>query len=298
MKTEVVAPAKVNLSLEVRGRRKDGFHELRSLAVAVSLRDRLVVRWKRPLSGGHGSSSSLHVTFAPGLFFPPRQRLRAAELFSGPRHSLASAWRWWKKNRGEIPGRWDVEVEKNIPLAAGLGGGTADAAAFLKVLADWIQGPLPSGDFVEELGSDMAFCLHGGPGWILGRGERVEPARLWKPLALCLLKPPGEMASKNAYAALDVGPCPSGRQKPPSSGLISLEDVWEKGGSPFWAPAVEDHPEIETLAHDLRVQEAQYVSITGSGPTLFGVFSSLTEARRAARVFRERGHWSCAVTVF
>lgn len=291
---EIEAPAKVNLYLEVGGRRDDGYHDLCSLAVSVSLFDRLVIR-KKP---GHGG---LKTRFLPGPFFPKRQITKLEALVQGEDHSLAKAWKWWSKHREKPLGAWEVQVIKNIPLGAGLAGGTTDGAALLKALRSEMEQSLPKGDFVEALGSDMAFCLHGGPAWILGRGERIEKAslpdlELPQGLPLCLAAPPSEVSSRRAYERISSERC-SFFHNFRTLGLISLEELWEKEVSPFWWLALREHSEVASLAREMTATGARHVSITGSGPTLFGVFDTKEGAQVAKECLRRKGFWACDVGV-
>src|SRR5438045_753982 len=175
------APAKVNLFLEVVGKRPDGFHELRTLMAAVSLYDTL--------------------TFAPAPPGPIRLSCPGVPLSTGPENLVVRAAEALRRYAGTDAGA-DVVLTKRIPLAAGLAGGSTDAAATLVGLNRlWGLGlsraelmPLAAG-----LGSDVAFFLAPPCAWCTGRGEVVEPWPLGARLHLVLVAPPFGLGTADVY---------------------------------------------------------------------------------------------------
>src|SRR5437868_14004366 len=162
----LLAPAKVNLFLEVLGQRPDGFHELETLMVAVDLCDRLEFR--------PDDSGALTLTCDdPGLTCGPDNLvLKAAEQLR----------RSTKETRGAR-----IHLEKRIPMQAGLGGGWSDAAATLKGLNQLWRLGLADAELARlgaEVGSDVAFFFSPGAAWCTGRGEKVEPVTLGRTLDL------------------------------------------------------------------------------------------------------------------
>src|SRR5690348_15496538 len=168
----VRAPAKVNLFLEVLAQRIDGYHELATLMTAVSLYDTL--EFTEEPSG----ATRLHGDHPPHSTGPENLICRAVDLVR--RHS-------------GHPGGVDVRLWKRIPMAAGLAGGSSDAAATLAGLnrlwrLGWDREKLAQ--FGAELGSEVAFFFAAPAAWCTGRGERIEPLRLGRPLDFGLVSPP------------------------------------------------------------------------------------------------------------
>ena len=171
------APAKINLSLRVLGRRADGFHEIETLIVPLSLADELEIDWQPEGSASTGIELECSDPTLPTG--PENLAYRAAELF---RREVAP----------DLP-PVRILLTKQVPHGAGLGGGSSDAATVLMVL-DRLAGthlpPARLNTLAAELGSDVPFFLAGGPAFCRGRGELVEPAVFRARLPLLLLKPP------------------------------------------------------------------------------------------------------------
>ena len=160
-----LAPAKVNLTLAVLGTRPDGFHDLHSVMVPLDLADRLSLSVLPP-----GVGDSLHVDgFDPG---PAEDNLVLRAIAVARRHARAAS------GLAEAPPPLAARLEKGIPIAAGLAGGSSDAAAAAEAaLEAWGVDPGADGRaaIAAELGSDVPFFLAGGPALVEGRGERVTP---------------------------------------------------------------------------------------------------------------------------
>jgi 4-diphosphocytidyl-2-C-methyl-D-erythritol kinase len=267
------APAKVNLVLRVGPRRPDGFHELATLMVPLDLADDVVVRAAR----GRRGRVSCRVPGRPELDGPANLAARAAEAF---------------RKRFGVADRVDLTVEKRVPVTAGLGGGSSDAAAVLRALAriyaiDDREALLAVG---LEIGSDVPFFLGRGPAWARGRGERLVPADV-APQHLVLLYPRDEelaIRAADAYRWLDEArghragcvpiPAPRWSKFTPRSAQNDLE-----------GPCFARHPLLRALTDRLVGQGAKAAILSGSGPTVFGVFNDRAAARRAALLSREAG---------
>src|SRR5262249_32201867 len=178
----VWAPAKVNLYLELHGKRADGYHELTTLMVAVRLYDTLVMK----------ESDGLRLSCS------------ATELSSGPDNLVLRAARLLQKETGCERGAV-IRLIKRIPLAAGLAGGSTDAAATLAGLnCLWRLGLDRSrlADLAAQLGSDVPFFLYGPAAWCTGRGERVEPLTLGGALHFVLVCPRTGLSTAAVYGAV------------------------------------------------------------------------------------------------
>lgn len=268
---EAEAFAKVNLSLRLRARDASGYHPLRSLVQSVDWADRLA------LEGAE--SDSFVVTGLPA-----------------PADESNLAWRALEAVRAVALQRAPVALalEKRIPISAGLGGGSADAAATLALAAGRFG--LSAAErmaLAPGLGSDVSFCLAGGTAWMEGYGERVTsvppPAGFW----LAVVVPPFEISTGAAYARWDAlegpeGPAVEGRDLPP--GLRPYEPL----GNDLVPAARSLAPGLGDWAADLQRRWGRAVLMSGSGPSLFAFFPTASEAAGAAAVVSgARGARAC-----
>jgi 4-diphosphocytidyl-2-C-methyl-D-erythritol kinase len=267
------APAKVNLVLRVGPRRPDGFHELATLMVPLDLADDVVVRAAR----GRRGKVTCRVPGRPELDGAQNLAARAAEAF---------------RERFGVTDRVDLTVEKRVPVTAGLGGGSSDAAAVLRALAriyaiDDREALLAVG---LGVGSDVPFFLGRGPAWARGRGERLLAAEV-APQHLVLVYPrDAELAIRaaDAYRWLDEA-------RGDRAGCVPTPALPRSRFNPRSAqndlqgPCFARHPRLLALADRLVGQGAKASIMSGSGPTVFGVFDGRAAARRAAMLTREAG---------
>jgi 4-diphosphocytidyl-2-C-methyl-D-erythritol kinase len=274
------APAKVNLTLRVTGRRSDGYHLLDSLVVFAGVGDRLTVAPEAALS--------LTVTgpFGAGLAAEPDNLvLRAAR-------ALATA-------AGILP-RGALTLEKNLPVASGIGGGSADAAAALRLLAR-LWGLSPPEGMLEALalglGADVPVCLARRPVRMAGIGEVLAPVPALPPLGIVLVNP-GVACSTAAIfrARATAGAGFSAADALPPAALFatpaSLAAALAASGNDLEAPAITVAPAIASVLTALRAQpDCLLARMSGSGATCFGLFSDAAAAARAARALPGEGWW-------
>jgi 4-diphosphocytidyl-2-C-methyl-D-erythritol kinase len=231
--------AKLNLSLTIVGRRADGYHELLSVAQTIDLADEIDVRCR-----------TRGVLLESDLGLPVDEDLagRAATL-------LLST-----KGRG---GGAEIRIRKRIPVGAGLGGGSSDAAAVLWSLDRLIPPRLPKEDLLSlaaRLGSDVPLFLTGGRTRIAGRGERVTPLRSGKEERFVLLVPPIACATAEVYARFDQLPLASRPAQPPL-GWNDLEGA-----------ALGLYPELARYREAVASLGAIYHGMSGAGSAFFAVF--------------------------
>jgi 4-diphosphocytidyl-2-C-methyl-D-erythritol kinase len=269
------AHAKINLSLRVGPRRPDGFHELRTVYQTLALHDVLLV------------------TRRPGPF---ALSCTSAEVPTDASNLVARAARavWRSLGRRGEPKDVSIVLRKRIPTQAGLGGGSADAAAALVALDRvWSAklGEQALRDLAAALGSDVPFFLVGGTALGLGRGEVVEPLPDAPPRPVLILRPEVGVSTAEAYGWLDAD---SGG---PQAG------AWA-GESPTWpgpvindleAPVVSRRPAIGVARQALVEAGALTAGMTGSGSAVFGVFETRAQARVALGVLARRG-WRAILT--
>jgi 4-diphosphocytidyl-2-C-methyl-D-erythritol kinase len=278
-----LAPAKINLDLHVTGRRSDGYHELDSLTAFAAFGDRLVLHEHDRLA--------LEVVgpFAGALAAEPDNLvLRAA------RHLAACAGR---------AAAVRIVLDKRIPVAAGLGGGSADAAAALRGLSRLWRLDLAPGDLAglaAGLGADLPVCLAACTARMRGIGERLEPWDGLPPLAVLLVNPDAPLATAAVFGALEaIGPRTERAWPPPceQDGFLA----WLRAGANHLeAPARRILPQIGDVLALLAAQEGCALArMSGSGATCFGLFAAAA-ARDAATVAIGRarpGWWLAASTI-
>ncbi len=254
--------AKINLTLQVLGRRPDGYHDLRSTFLRIGLTDRL-----RFSPGGADGSDRLTVGGLPGV--PTRDNLVQRTL-DAIRVRLGV----------ELPAL-DITLEKGIPAAAGLGGGSSDAASALKLAqACWGIGlsEVAQLTLAAELGSDVPFFVSGATAAIVeGRGERVSPLP-GVPVELCVLlvTPPFRLSTADVFARYDeLPPAPSSSQLPDvdTDRLVESADRL-RDANDLWAAAASLEPSLATLRGELEERTGRPWLMSGSGPTLFALYPS------------------------
>jgi 4-diphosphocytidyl-2-C-methyl-D-erythritol kinase len=271
MAVEVFAPAKVNLTLHVTGRRADGYHDLDSLVVFVDAGDRVVA----------APAPMLRLTIdgpqAAGLSDGDDNLvLRAARLIGGP----AAA----------------IRLQKVLPVASGIGGGSADAAATLKALAALGPLALPRPEALLHLGADVPVCLHGRPCRMTGSGGSLAPLPGPLPPAVLVLANAGvSLATSAVFAALDR------RDRAPMPPVLPLlRDFDALAGflaaqrNDLEPPAMALAPVIADTRAALAAQPGcRLARMSGSGATCFGLFADATAASRAARTLAraQPGWW-------
>ena len=266
----VQTPAKVNLFLEVLGRRPVGYHELASLMLTVGLYDSLEVR--ETDSGAVRLECDL-----PGLSVGPDNLVcRAAELI---------------RSRFGVRSGVDVRLSKRIPTQAGLAGGSSDAAATLLGLdALWRLGQSREqlGALGAELGSDVTFFFFGPAAWCTGRGEIVEPVRPGRPLDLVLVCPPVGLSTASVFKALALsGETVDGEAFRQAFRAGDVEEIGRRLHNRLQGPAERLCPEVGHWLERLRQLAPAGAMMSGSGSTVFALARDADDAWRIARGLRE-----------
>jgi len=269
------APAKVNLTLRVLARRADGYHEISSLVVFADLGDRLTLTPGRELTltvGGPRAASAGGI--ADNLV------LKAARALSA-------------RLPGIVVGAF--ELEKNLPAAAGIGGGSADAAAALRLLAraNRLAGDDPRlYDAARLTGADVPVCLDPRPRLMSGIGDKLSPALNLPPLSAVLLNPGVAVPTKDVFAnwTANAGAAPplelAAVEK--SADGAALLELLGRDANDLEAPARKLAPVIGEAIAALRGSDGcRLARMSGSGATCFGVFDSMAAARAAASALRD-----------
>ena len=273
------APAKVNLYLHLRGRRADGYHLLDSLAVFPAIGDRLSVA----PGSAPGLSLEIDGPFGGGLAADPGNLvLRAARALAGA--------------QGRAPDA-ALRLEKNLPVASGIGGGSSDAAAALRLLSRLWGVAVPEG-LALGLGADVPVCLGAPePRCMAGIGERLSPAPLMPDFWIVLVHPGVAVATGAVFAAVERRTMPPD-PPPPEGGFTdfpALRDWLARCRNDLQPAAVSICPVIaEVLAalDSAELAEAPLARMSGSGATCFALHGREAEAlAQAARLRRSRPGW-------
>ena len=271
MTVEDFAPAKLNLALHVTGRRANGYHDLDSLVVFAGVGDRV--------SALPAPALTLSVT-GP----------EAAALAGEGDNLVLKAARVMAAGRGAA-----LTLDKVLPVASGIGGGSADAAAALRALARLWDCPTPDAAAVMALGADVPVCLAGQPARMSGLGERLAPVpALPGGLAVVLVNPRIALATPAVFAALERRDNPAMEPMPGAFRDAEALVVWlRRQRNDLEAPAIRLVPAIEAVLAALSVAGARLVRMSGSGATCFGLHDSVAGAETAAKTIaaREPGWW-------
>ncbi len=265
-----LARAKINLFLHVTGRRPDGYHCLHSLVVFTDLGDVLTVAPSEDLT------LSISGPFADDLACEDDNLvLRAARL-------LAEA--------AGIEARARIHLEKVLPVAAGIGGGSADAAATILALCDLWRIEMSDRELrgvAARLGADVPVCLNSRPSLISGIGHDIAPVRLLPPFALLLVNANQALATAEVFNQLAKAFAPSTPwPKTPVSDLAAALATTRNDLEP---PARQLAPVIVQVLESLTpLPGCRLARMSGSGATCFGLFDSITEARAAASTLTDR----------
>ena len=279
------APAKINLTLRVVGRRADGYHELESLVVFAGVGDRLTLE--------PGPETTLAIEGPHALVCGPD----ADNLVLKAERALRVAL-------GKIEGG-HFRLEKNLPVAAGIGGGSADAAAALRLLArvNGLPGDHPAlAAAALETGADVSVCLACKARVMRGVGERLSPPLALSALPAVLVNPGVPLSTRDVFKAFagmhgSDKPLPT---VPAETDAATLIDFLAATGNDLTAPAVACAPAVgEVLDALLELPNVRLARMSGSGPTCFALFDGAAQAAAAAKQLKAArpGWWVEATTL-
>ena len=268
------APAKVNLCLRITGKRDDGYHLLDSIVVFTEFGDQVT------LSEAEKDSLAVTGPFADQLTGSPDDNICIKALTA------------YRAAGGHI-GPVRIDVEKNIPVGAGLGGGSSDAAATLKGLNRLNEQPFDDSQLHKlglSLGADVPACLVGSSLRMQGIGELITPIKDVKPCHMLLANPGKPLATIDVFRALGADNLAD--KTALSSEIMQAEDI-VKAGNSLEPAAIGLMPEIGDLMGMLRASEhVQAVRMSGSGATCFAIFPTADSCAAAAISLTAQGIWS------
>ncbi|GJQ12096.1 hypothetical protein GpartN1_g3887.t1 [Galdieria partita] len=246
------SPAKINLFLRILGKRKDGYHNIASLMQAISLRDTLYFK--------------LLDESAEGDIF----ETDSDEIPIGSSNLAIAAFRKFRKESG-IQRYFHVRVEKKIPVKAGLGGGSSNAATALWA-ANQLTGKRFSTEYLKkwgaDLGSDVPFFFSGGTAFCTGRGENVSELPCLFPSFLYIIKPDGSLSTADVYENLDLSKCST---RDPQELVTAVQDgvMWAEPMNDLEESSFRLYPLLSQLKKVLRACGFPVVLMCGSGSALF-----------------------------
>ena len=274
------APAKVNLYLHLIGRRPDGYHLLDSLIAFADIGDRVTAEPAKSLS--------LEIT-GP-------EATGVANL--GQNNLVLRAARLLADHTGTARGA-ALRLEKNLPVAAGIGGGSSDAAAVLRLLAALWQlsiGEEALRGLGARLGADLPACLYGRAAWLGGVGDRVEPAPNLPEAGILLANPRKELPTAAVFAARRGPFGDAGRLAAMPGNAIGLAQALVPRRNDLTGAAIGLVPEIDAvLARLARLPGALIARMSGSGATCFALFSDRSAAKEARMALASaEPDWWCA----
>lgn len=269
---KIAAHAKVNLALDVCGRRPDGYHEVRMVMQETSLCDTLTIE---------RAAYGVTLTCSDAALPCDENNLayRAAALFLV---------------RAGLGGGVTVHLEKCIPSQAGLGGGSADAAAVLKGMNALFATHIPTDTLMQwglELGADVPFCILGGTALAEGIGEKLTPLPGLARTFLVIVKPDGGISTPAAYSAVDaMQPAPHADVDAVIAALDNPTRIAACMQNAFEAVVVPQMPVIGEIKRRLLALGADGAMMTGTGSAVFGLFSDEKTAQRAYDALRPEPH--------
>lgn len=269
----VPAYAKLNLTLDVVGRRPDGYHDLRMVMQSISLKDELT------LSAGEGCGVSI--------------RNNVSYLPEDGRNLASAAARRFFAATGKTA-ELSIDLRKHIPVCAGMGGGSSDAAAVLRALNELTGAGLPVEEVAQigaQVGSDVPFCVLGGCALAEGRGERLTPLPALPDCAIVVCKPGFSISTPELFRALAGKKL---RCRPDTDGVLeALAEGELMGVARRMYNVFEDvlprrqARAVEEIKAALIGAGALGACMSGTGPTVFGLFPDRAAAEDSARALRE-----------
>ncbi len=252
----IKAPAKINLTLDVLAKRPDGYHEIEMVMTTIDLADRLTIYPREEDK----------ITLDCNVSYLPLDE----------RNHVYQAARLVKERFG-IKRGVHIYIDKQIPIAAGLAGGSSDAAATIKGLNRLWNLNMSMAEMAElgsHIGSDVSFCVYGGTALARGRGEKIEPLPCLPPCWVILAKPPIGVSTAEVYGALRVEELKERRKSSEMIAAIRQGDfvgVCRALNNHLEAVTLKMHPQVRQIKERMYRFGADGVLMSGSGPTVFAL---------------------------
>lgn len=272
--TVIKAFGKINLALDVTGRREDGYHLVKMIMQSVGISDEVTIRKNQ---GGINISCS-----------NPLVPLGQSNI----------AWKAADKiiQKYKLAGGVDIHIEKNIPMAAGMAGGSADAAAVIKGMNELFDLDMAENEMDEialKLGADVPFCLRKGTYLSEGIGELLTELASAPQCHVLVVNPPFEVSTATVYKALDSMEAPIHPDVDKAIDKLKCPDIKELAscmGNILQDVTAPDHPMIGKIIDKMVSLGAAGAMMTGSGPTVFGLFTEEDKAQKAKDWFEDNNN--------
>ncbi|NLM62429.1 MAG: 4-(cytidine 5'-diphospho)-2-C-methyl-D-erythritol kinase [Clostridiales bacterium] len=280
IKLRTTAPAKINLTLDVLDRRPDGYHNLSTIMHQVPLEDEIEVM----IGQGEGIRATTNLPF---IRAETNIAAKAARLFID---ELGKLVRISEKNTGIL-----IDIRKRIPVGAGLGGGSANAAAVLKLLNEYFGSPFDEKSLVDigaRVGADVPFCLIGGCALCEGIGEIMTPLARIPSCYIVIVKPRASISTAQLFSEYTVA---KSQVRPDTAGAVNALKAGDLCGissrvfNVLEEVAVKKIKGISEIKRVLMRNGALGASMSGSGSAVFGIFDDKGAADSAASFF-EKSH--------
>ena len=266
------AKAKINLGLDVVRKREDGYHEVRMIMQMINLYDKITLRKK----------TEPGITVTANLSYLPVNEdnlvYRAAKLLM---------------DEFQVDGGLEIELQKYIPVAAGMAGGSTDAAAVMVGVNRIFQLGLNKKQLMErgvKIGADVPFCIMRGTALAEGIGEELTPLPAMPHCSLVIAKPKIHVSTKFVYGNLKVGEL---TEHPDIDGQVqalrenNLEQLVTRMGNVLETVTIPAYPVIDEIKHTMMKYGAMGAMMSGSGPTVFGIFEKEDKAREVCRLLKK-----------
>ena len=266
------AKAKINLGLDVVRKREDGYHEVRMIMQMINLYDKITLRKK----------TEPGITVTANLSYLPVNEdnlvYRAAKLLM---------------DEFQVDGGLEIELQKYIPVAAGMAGGSTDAAAVMVGVNRIFQLGLNKKQLMErgvKIGADVPFCIMRGTALAEGIGEELTPLPAMPHCSLVIAKPKIHVSTKFVYGNLKVGEL---TEHPDIDGQVqalrenNLEQLVTRMGNVLETVTIPAYPVIDEIKHTMMKYGAIGAMMSGSGPTVFGIFEKEDKAQEVCRLLKK-----------
>lgn len=265
-KMEIIekAPAKINLGLDVLHKREDGYHELEMVMSSIDLADRLTFE-KLP------EDQIIIETNKAFLPVDKRNNVYQAAAILKERYSISEGIK--------------ITIEKQIPVAAGLGGGSSDCAAALRGMNRLWNLDLSFAELVEmglEVGTDVPYCLYGTTSFIQGKGEIVRPLIPMPQCWVILVKPRVSVSTRKIFQQVELKDLPHPDMRALSQAILSedYDEMIRQMGNSLEATTIPKYPVVQQIKDRMMQYGADIALMTGSGPTVFALCRQHSRAQR------------------
>ena len=260
-----IAPAKINLTLHITGKRADGYHELDSIVAFSDFGD--------------------EISFEPSSNFGLSVTGQFAEAVDPSFNSVRDAVAWFEVRTGKRVNH-HIHLEKRLPVGAGLGGGTSDCATTIHALCALYEADLPKPDELSSLGADVPVCFYGQTCRMAGIGEVIEPCALDRDVFVLLVNPMKPVTTRDVFTS------PLLEFSNPEKNV----DLWEElqhGQNDMTKAAVAQCPEIKDILETLSQTSASITRMSGSGASVFALFEQREEMEAACKSYARphSEHW-------